>query len=212
MTQKKRIRIMNIKTVKDRHYDTLDMGEYYNNLIGKIESNCSIFLYGTSGSGKSVFALLLADYFAQKHGKVLYNSHEEAIKQSIRDRAINFNISANKLYIGDCIDFEDTIAKIRSNYYRMVILDSVTYMQFTYEQLRTINEAFKKRKLIKVYVSFGTGYKKPTCSNDIMHACDVKIFFNQGIAMIDSRYLHETKKIQLFKPKQAGVVQQGQLF
>ena len=34
-------------------YDTLDMGDYYNKLLGEIESSCRIFIYGSSGSCKS---------------------------------------------------------------------------------------------------------------------------------------------------------------
>ena len=45
-----------------------------------------------------------------------------------------------------------------------------------------------------------------------MHACDVKIFFDKGVATIDSRYKGEINNTRLFTPKKAGIVEQGQLF
>jgi len=205
-------RIINIKTLKGKRYDEIDMGDYYNSLLGVMEAKTSIFIYGTSGSGKSVFIITLADFFANKFGKVLYCSYEEATKKSIRDRSNNFKIESPRLYVGENIGFDYLIEKIRRNYYRMVILDSVQYMQFTYEQLKELNTQFKKRKLILVLVSFGTAYKKPSCNNSIMHACDVKIFFDAGIATVDSRYLPEVRKTRIFTPKTSLAVQSPTLF
>lgn len=204
---KQKVKILNVATIKQRKYDTLDLDAFYNNLLGQIESRCWIFLYGTSGSGKSVFAMQFANHFAKKVGKSLYNSHEEAMKQTIRDRLVNFNIDATRLFVGEQISFEDIIEKIRSNYYRMVIFDSVQYARFTYDQLQKLDAAFKKRKIVFVLVSFGKQYKNPACSVDIMHACDVKIFFDKGVATVDSRYKGETVKARIFTPNKQGVVE-----
>lgn len=200
-------RIININTLKKIRYDELDMGEYYNSLFGQIEARTSIFIYGTSGSGKSVFVIKLANYFADRYGKVLYCSHEEAFKKSIQDRSNLFKIESKKLYVGQSIYFDFLMKKIKANYYRMVIIDSVQYMNFTYQQLQELTETFKKRKLIPVLVSFGTAYKKPTCHADIMHACDIKMYFDAGMVTVDSRYLHETRKVRLFTPNGAKPLQ-----
>lgn len=182
-------------------YDELDLGEYYNSLLGQIESRTSIFAYGTSGSGKSVWVLQFANFFAETIGKSIYASHEEALKKSMRDRAINFKLEASKLYIGSDLSFEELLDKIKRNYYRMAIIDSVQFMNFTYEQQKILFASFPKRKIIFVFVSFGTGYKKPKCSTDIMHACDIKLFFDAGKLTIDSRYKSETLQVELFKPQ-----------
>lgn len=205
--KKSRVRIFSIKAIKAKRYDTIDLGEYYNNLLGNIESRTAIFAYGTSGSGKSVFILKLSDHFSIKHGKAIYNSHEEATKKSIQDRINNFEISSVKLFIGEQISFDDMMRKIKSNYYRLAVIDSVQYMQFTYAQLIELNETFKKRKIVLIIVSSGQAYKKPDCSKDIMHACDVKMFFDKGEAIVDSRYKNQTVKTRIFTPDKAGIVQ-----
>lgn len=130
----------------------------------------------------------------------------------MQDRSNNFNIESEKLYIGENIDFDTLMIKIKRNYYRMVIIDSVQYMNFTYQQLQELNKTYLKRKLIPIYVSFGTAYKKPSCDPKIMHACDVKVFFDKGMATIDSRYLATTKKVRLFTPKTEVSMLQTSLF
>ena len=211
-TKKPNVRIVNLDTLKAKKYDELDLGEYYNTLFGTVEAKTLFFFYGTSGSGKSVFTIRLANHICD-HLKLkgLYCSHEEALKKSMRDRANNFRIESRRLYIGQNIDFETLIEKIRSNYYRMAIIDSVQYMRFTYEQLKQLNFEFTKRKLLIILVSFGQAYKKPDCSAEIMHACDVKVFFDAGVATIDSRYLDTSKRVRLFSP-QTTVISQTSLF
>ncbi|MFV0377818.1 MAG: hypothetical protein ACK5JD_11035 [Mangrovibacterium sp.] len=209
---KPNVRIVNLDTLKGKKYDELDLGDYYNALFGTVESKTSFFFYGTSGSGKSVFTMKLANHICD-HLKLkgLYCSHEEALKKSMRDRANNFRIESKRLYIGQNVDFDTLLEKIKSNYYRLAIIDSVQYMRFTYEQLKQLNFEFTKRKLLVILVSFGQAYKKPDCSAEIMHACDVKVFFDAGVATIDSRYLDTSKRIRLFSPQMA-VVQQKSLF
>ena len=197
-------RIINIKTLKNKTYDELDLGEYYNSILGRIESKTSIFAYGTSGSGKSVFTLKRSNHFADNVGKAIYCSHEEALKKTIRDRAINFDINSTRLYIGEFIDFDTLVAKIKSNYYRMFIIDSVKYMRFTIDQLHELNALYRKRKIVTVLVSFGSAYKKPDCNFDLMHECDIKMFFDKGTVTVDSRYLDTTKKHRLFTPGQTS--------
>lgn len=211
--RKLNVRIVNIKTLKEKSYDELDLGEYYNNLFGMVESKTMFFFYGTSGSGKSVFTMKFANLLCEQVKlKGLYCSHEEALKKSMRDRANNFKIESKRLYIGQNIDFETLIDKIRRNYYRLAIIDSVQYMRFTYEQLQKLQFEFTKRKLIVILVSFGSAYKNPSCSKEIMHACDVKVFFDAGVATVDSRYLPTIKKTRLFTPQQSSIIQQQSLF
>lgn len=120
----------------------------------------------------------------------------------MKDRSINFSIDSPRLYVGEFIDFDTLLAKIKTNYYRMIVIDSVQYMSFTYKQLQKLNETFRKRKIIPVLVSFGKTYKNPDCEVALMHACDIKMFFDKGTVTVDSRYLDTTKKHRLFTPGQ----------
>ncbi len=182
--------IYNVKTIREKKYDTLDLGEY-NHLLGECESRFVMTLYGHSGSGKSVFALRFADYFAKHVGKTLYNSHEEKINQTLRDRIKEWNINAPKLFFGNSLKFGRMVDVIRKNRYRAVFIDSVKYMDFTDEQLKELREVFAKRKLVIVMVNFGEKLGVPAGSwgKDLLHASDVKCFFKGGCLNVVSRYL-----------------------
>jgi predicted ATP-dependent serine protease len=123
--------IYNIKTLKEKKFQTLAFSDEYIKLPGSPQRNFTAMCYGESGSGKSVFLLKFADYFARNFGKTLYNSHEEGVNQTVVDRINNFDISAKKLFIGNALTFDEMCDKIEKNYYRLVIIDSVKYMGFT---------------------------------------------------------------------------------
>jgi predicted ATP-dependent serine protease len=202
-------RIISIKTLKEKKYETIDLGDY-NKLFGIIQSKFIIMLYGPSGAGKSVFALQLCEELS-KHGKLLYNSHEERDKKTIQDRVVNFNINSAKIALGISLPFEVMLEKIKSNHYGYVVLDSIQYMDFTYEQLKQLIEATKrKRRFGIIMISFGNTVDNPTRAIDHLHASDVKCFFKNGNVTVTSRYTDQPIHKPLFSPKRHN--QQPTLF
>jgi len=198
--------IFNVKTIREKRFDTIHLDNYYRNLFGDPESKFTAMCYGPSGSGKSVFTLRFANYYADLIGKALYNSHEERVNQTIQERIVKFNIHSPKLFFGNALKYDEMIHKIERNHYRLVIIDSVQYMDFTYEQYKELRRTFAKRKLAIVMVSFGTGLAKPDPSfKDHLHASDVKGFFHNGKLTMISRYTHKPSITSLFNPNAADI-------
>lgn len=195
--------IFSIKTIKEKKFQTLDLCPEYAYLMGYPEKRFTGIHYGQSGSGKSVLTLQFADYFARNFGKVLYNSHEEKISQTIQDRINNFNIDADKLYVANGLSFDRMCHYIQRNYYRLVIIDSVDYMKFTVDQLKELRTHFAKRLLSVIMVDFGKTEGNPKSGYDLIHASDVKLFFKNGRVHSTSRYLDQPIEKQLFTPKKA---------
>lgn len=202
--------IFNIKTIKEKRFDTIDLGDHYNRLFGQPESKFTAMMYGPSGCGKSVLALQFADYYAQNIGKTLYNSHEERVNQTIKDRINNYNIQSSKLYVGNALNFEEMGRKIEKNYYRAVFIDSIQYMDFSFDELKELRKRFAKRKLAIIMVSFGKVQWSPACELDMLHACDVKCFLKGGNLNVVSRYTSKPVDIRLFSP--TGQYHQPSLF
>jgi predicted ATP-dependent serine protease len=194
-------KIYNINTLKEKKFKTLTFSEKYAALFGNPQRNFIAMCYGESGSGKSVFLLQFADYFARHFGKVLYNSHEEGINQTVVDRINHFDIGAKKLFVGNALTFGDMCEKIERNYYRLVIIDSVKYMGFTFAQLKELRARFAKRQIVVIMVDFGKTKGSPQSGVDLLHASDVKMFFKDGVVNSISRYLPEPVKKTLFVPK-----------
>ncbi|MCL2328953.1 MAG: DNA repair protein RadA [Bacteroidetes bacterium] len=193
--------IYNIKTLKEKKFHTLSFSEQYAALFGNPQRNFVAMCYGESGSGKSVFLLKFADYFARNFGKVLYNSHEEGVNQTVVDRINNFDIGAPKLFIANALNFDEMCNKIEKNYYRLVIIDSTKYMNFTFAQLKELRTRFAKRQIVIIIVDFGKQKGSPQSGVDLLHASDVKMFFKNGAVNSISRYLPEPANKTLFVPK-----------
>ena len=200
---KEKCKILSIKTIKKKQYETIDLGEY-NTLLGVMQSRFIMMCYGPSGSGKSVFVLKLAESLSA-HGKVLYNSHEEKDNKTLQDRVNEFNINSPKLYIGVSLNFVQMLDKIKANHYHFVVIDSVQYMNFTYDQLKQLCDTFKKKKKFGiVMVSFGNTMGNPDRAKELLHASDVKCFFKHGNLDIVSRYLKNPIKKILFNPNKSN--------
>ncbi len=200
--------IYNIKSIKAKKYRVLDLGKY-NEWFGDVEGRFNGMFYGESGSGKSVAALQFAQFYANNIGKVLYNSHEEGVRKTIQDRVLDFEIEADKLWIADAMPFERMMYKITRNYYRLVVIDSIQYMEFTFDQLQEMRETFAKRHLSILMVSFGKK-NNPDKAKEHLHACDVKCFFSNGKVLSYGRYLSKPVTKQLFVP--TGTVNHPTLF
>jgi predicted ATP-dependent serine protease len=198
--------IYSIKALKEKKFHTHNFNDEYRRLFGNPEQRFVAMCYGESGSGKSVFMLKFADYFARNFGKALYNSHEEGANQTIVDRINNFNIGASKLFVANALPFEAMCQKIEKNYYRLVILDSVKYMGFNFAQLKELRERFANRKLSIMMVDFGKSQGNPHSGVDLLHASDVKMYFKNGTVHSISRYLATPAECRLFSPQKRQLV------
>ncbi len=200
-------RIYSIKTIREKNYHGVEFAPEFVELLGSPEANFTGMFYGKSGSGKSVQLLKLCEHYSETYGKVLYNTHEEGVNKTIRKRIEDHNINSQKLYMGDRIDFELLCKKIKSNSYRMIVLDSVNVMKFTVAQLLELRRLFAKRKLAVVMVAFGTQMGSTRNVDDLLHACDIKVFFKDGVAYSHGRYTSGVVEKRFFDTKQKKIGQ-----
>ena len=191
-------RIISLKTLKEKKYYTLNLPEKYTSLLGMPAAKFTMMCYGPSGSGKSVYALQFCEELG-RHGKVLYNSHEERDNKSIQDTVNDFNINSNKIAVGLSLPFDVMVEKIRRNHYSFVVIDSIQYMQLTYDQLKELHKMTKKKKKFGIILlSFGDKKDKPTNARQHLHACDIKCFFEAGKITVTSRYTNKIVTQRLF--------------
>ena len=204
-------RAINVKQFANKKYREVELDEIYGPMFGEIEGRTMFMFYGPPGSGKSTLVLKFANHLAEKYGKVLYNSHEEKHNKTLQTRIMNTlgEDASLKLQFAPAWNFETLMDKTKKNKYRVVILDSVQYMHFSYEQLIRFRETFKKRNIIIILISFGTAWDKTVGANDLLFAVDVKAFIKQGKIKVQSRYLSEYYHKTLFNPNASK--EEGQL-
>lgn len=193
-----RERIMNIHTLAQRTFHTLAFEGSWKELMGEPERNFTTIIYGGSTSSKSTFALQFADMLALKYGKVFYNSHEEGLNATLRDRAAFVGIRSKRLFVGDRIGFDSMVERIRKNHYRFVFIDSVQFMGFTYAQFKELVSMYPKKSFI--IVSQGSS-EKQSGAEDIRFATDIKMWFKgDGSVHCSSRFKQVKTKAQLYLP------------
>jgi len=196
--------IFSVKALKEKKYHMMELAPEYARLMGQPERKFTAIHYGESGSGKSVYTLQFADYFAKNFGKVLYNSHEESVNKTIQDRINNFEIDAQRLFVANAISFDKMCDYIKKNYYKLIIIDSVKYMNFCIDQLKELRTTFSKRQISVAMIDFGDAKGKPASGKDLIHASDVKMYFKNGRVYSISRYLDKPVEAQLFTPQSAN--------
>lgn len=210
--QSKSYRYLSIGQLKAKSYETIDLGERFRPLIGLIQTKFVLTLYGTSGCGKSVFAIQLCQELS-KHGKVLYNSHEEQDNKTFQHRVNEFAIDSKKITIAVSVPFDEMLRKIKQGRYSYAVIDSVQFMAFTYDQLKQLKEFGKKKKKFGIImVSFGNQKYNPKNAVDHLHASDVKMYFKNGHVDVESRYLSAPVRKQLFTPGVINSSNQPTLF
>jgi hypothetical protein len=113
-------------------FQTLPFTGKWKKAIGLPAKNFKIMIYGKAGSGKSTFALQLADYLAKDMGqKVLYVAGEEKFGYTLHEKIVRLNISSSNLYL------QDSLPPYLTNY-DVVVLDSVNTLQLEPEDLEKL--------------------------------------------------------------------------
>lgn len=189
-------RVISIKQIKEKNFHTLTLEEPWASKFGNPERSFKMMIYGPSGSGKSTMTMKLWDYLAHNFGKVLYNSWEEGIAQTLKDRIISTGVSSPNLMFADRMSFGEMIEKLKKGRYHFAVIDSVNYMKFSYSDYKEYEKQVPSKGLILINQVNGQGKIKG--GTDILHATDIKINVVKGLAMIESRYAASNTQMRLF--------------
>lgn len=112
------------KDYRNIEIDKISFNPKYSFFMGDPQRNFYMTVHGSPGHGKSTFCVEFAQYFQNKHGKVLYLASEQsgldqALQQTLNDYNATFDLETNPHRFSK----EQMIEKFRS--YDLVILDSV---------------------------------------------------------------------------------------
>ena len=189
------MRAFNPKEIETIKYSTLQLEGAWGDFLGTVERTGVWIIWGNSGSGKSTFAMQLCRELA-RHGRVLYNSLEEGISLTMRNRLQLFEMNEvnNRFQIvpGESIAaLSKRLSKRRSADF--VVIDSLQYAGFkSVIELRKFCAAHRGKLLI--FISQASG-KLPAknIGIDLMYAATQKIFVSGYLAVSKGRFFGSKK-------------------
>lgn len=191
-------RIMSSKSLSQKRFYTIQLEKRFAEMFGVPERNFKMIIYGKSTSGKSTLALQFASSLAKTIGKVLYNAFEEGHNKTISDTINKRELVHSRFYVADRMEYDELVLKIKKNHYRAAFIDSVKFMDFTYEQYKDLTKTYPKKSLIFIAHGDKLGTVEGMASS-ILKACDIKVYVEFGKAHVWSRYTGKTATFQLFK-------------
>jgi RadC-like JAB domain len=150
-------------------FESMELSPYWEKILGDIEPNCFMIVYGRKFQGKSVFLLTLANYFATHHGKVLYIWPEQYCSKSGRKQILelNLNNTKNLLFANELSEVPQEIF----NASQFIFVDSASDAGYSAQEIETIIEKYPQKGWIFSLQSTKTGSFRG--SEEFAHLPDV---------------------------------------
>ena len=147
------------------------------------------FIWGTSGSGKSTFILMLCKILALLGYKVFLNLLEEETDDTDfidRIALLDMNEVQDSFWVRT-YDYKDLCAYLKKNpKIKVVVIDSATYFFENFEQYKAFKKMFKDRIIIITGHAQGKN-PKSALEDSIMYDAKMKIFVNGYLALCKGR-------------------------
>lgn len=144
-------RTLSAKQVLTIKFDTIRLGDGWDECVGEIETTGIWFIWGNSGNGKTSAVVSLCKELSA-FGKVLYNSREEGVSLTMQNTLRRYGMgelgSRFQLANMSLQELDEKISQQRSP--KFVVLDSFQFMGLTYKDFRAFCEKHKNKMLIFV--------------------------------------------------------------
>lgn len=150
----------------------------YGGLLGDVADGFHLVIWGVPGSGKSTFALGLANALAEV-GPTLYVSAEEGAGATMQERLRRVGTAKN-LFISGAGSVEQARKEIADGDFRFVVLDSVDTLRASVEDVELLKQAFPEVGLISIHQATKLGQMRG--SLEYAHNADVIVRVQEGKA------------------------------
>lgn len=136
-------------------FDRPEIPQEWRAHLGDLVANFRMLIQGSPGHGKTEYLLKLTKMLAQCLGKVNYNNVEQGRSASLQDAIIRNGMEEVKgkwmMAPEECRVFDKWFARLeKRNSGRVIALDSVDYLEMTFDQMKRLHERFKHKAIIVV--------------------------------------------------------------
>ena len=184
-------RALTVRDIQQFSAITLPFDGEWRAMVGCPELTGSWIVWGSSGNGKTRFALQLAKYLC-RFGRVAYNSLEEGLSLSMQEAIKQVGMTDPDVKRRFCLldkesikDVEIRLGQRRAP--RIVIIDSLQYTGMTYADYKKLRDAH--RSTLFIFISHAEGTEpKGSVAKSIRYDANVKISVSNFRAVAQSRY------------------------
>ena len=147
--------------------------------LGNPECTGSWIIYGQSGNGKTRFTLQLTKYLMSLPGnKIAYNSLEEGISGTFKRGMMESGLMAEaacRFVFWNRFRYAEMVAALgKRRSPNIVVIDSLQYMQMTYEEYQTLTEKFPRKLFIWISHEKG-GQPDGALAKRVMYNSNIKV-------------------------------------
>ncbi len=162
--------------------------EWFLQTFGEVESNFNMLVWGNSANGKTNLLMQVLQVL-EKQGKVYYLPLEEGHTKSMQDKLQQYFKKGDKIQLADpAITFDELVSVLkRKKSAKFIVIDSLQYFRFTFEQYQELKQLFPYKSFI--FISHANG-KGPAgkLADLIRYDVPIKVHVEGFIAFPKSRY------------------------
>lgn len=140
--------IMSSDEIVNLKFESLDLGGDWQSLFGEPSTNFGMIIYGEANSGKSIFALRLANK-VKDFGRVIYFAIDEKIGITIQKKILDNNIRGIDLSMAK--NKREMEYVIKKGDYNFIFIDSASKVHITTQDLLDIKKKFPDKALITIF-------------------------------------------------------------
>ena len=172
--------------VQGMQFNAITLEHCFARFLGRPEFPFRMMIHGGPGSGKTTFALQLANSLAAHNGKrVLFVSSEEGIGQKLQAKIERLGLRSPSLYYASILP--DNYAD-----YDAIFIDSVISLGLTAEALRTLYRAAPHAAFVVINQDTKDG--KARGSLELMHDVDISCRCENLTASLEKNRYGDTSK------------------
>lgn len=146
-------------------------------------------IFGRPGEGKSTLAIMLANYLAENHGKVLYVGREEGVTGTMQEKLQRLNAAHKHLYVTDSMPTD-------MSGFRFIFLDSINSIGIDPKELETLYKRYPSKSFVSVFKGTKNGDFRG--SLDFEHDVDVSIKCEKGKAYVNKNRFGGNGKMKIW--------------
>ncbi len=162
-------------------------------IFGQVEPGKHTIIYAKEKLGKTTAMVDFAGYLSRHHGPVLFVQKEEELSGTFQDKLEQTRAANPNLFLAEDLPPEDELRQ-----YKFVILDSVTRLNLSPKQLRSLQKRLGKDTTIFA-ITHATKDGKHRGGNDYVHdAAQIVTFPEFGAAHGHGRFKGSTGELIRF--------------